>query len=375
MKITLCAGQLVEALEFVFVAVPKRPTIPILSHAKIAIADGKLTIMGNDCDIELSAEINANEGEPGSTTVPCSRLKKLFDELPRSAEVTLAQMDGQLRVTSGRGHWSLPTLPIENFPRLDPPNDGAVSFVVPREETHRLIKRVGFAVSTEEVQRYLNGIFLTRRRGKLTAAATDGHRLAETVLELDPGSMPDVIVPPKAVDALNEIARTDHVAVQVTGTRIEFGGNGRRVVSKLIDGVFPDYARLLPDASKNVVTASAAAVLDAIKRLNAVAEATDSKAIGIDWREGSLTLCLAREVGVGIEEIEPINSVGAGRFAAQAHYLLEQLEALDADTLVIDHGGNGSPIRLTRPDEPATTTILMPLTWEKPVAEPVRKRA
>ena len=375
MKISLCAGQFADALDFIFAAVPKRSTIPILGHAKIAIADGKLTITGNDLDIELSAEIKTSDGEPGSTAVPCARLKKLFDELQRSAEVTLAQIDDRLHVTSGRGHWSLPTLPVEDFPRLDPPTDGAASFVVPSEETRRLVKRVGFAVSTKQMQLYLNGIFLTRRRGKLTAAATDGHRLAETVVELDPGSKLDVIVPPKAVAALNEIARSDHVAVNVTDTRIELARSGRRVVSKLIDGGFPDYAYLLPDVSENVVMASASAVLHAIKRLSAVAKAKDANAIGIEWREGSLTFCLAREAGIGTEEIEPISCIGAGRFAAQAHYLIEQLEALDAETLAIDHSGNGSPIRLTRPDEPATTTILMPLTWERPAAQPARKRA
>jgi DNA polymerase-3 subunit beta len=180
---------------------------------------------------------------------------------------------------------------------------------------------------------------------------------------------------PKAVAALNEIARSDHVAVNVTDTRIELAGSGRRVVSKLIDGGFPDYAYLLPDVSENVVMASASAVLHAIKRLSAVAKAKDANAIGIEWREGSLTFCLAREAGIGTEEIEPISCIGAGRFAAQAHYLIEQLEALDAETLAIDHSGNGSPIRLTRPDEPATTTILRPLTWERPAAQPARKRA
>jgi DNA polymerase-3 subunit beta len=373
MKTTAKADALADALDFVSAAIAKKIVIPIPGAVRIEARDGQLRFTASDLDIELTASISAPEAESGVAVVPAARLTKLVGELPADADVQLALADERLAVKSGRGRWSLPTLPPEDFPVLDPPGDGAASFVIPKAEAHRLVRRTQFAISTEETRYYLNGIHLAKRGRQLIAVATDGYRLAEAIAEIDSGAPLGAIVPRKAVEVLDEIA--GDVTLHVTDQRIEFVGAGRRCISKLIDGTYPDYARVVPATSGNIISVESTALLGGIGRLDAVAGAKDATAIGIEWADGTFALSLAREPSVGTEEIEPISMSGTARVAAQAGYLTEQIKALDAKIVQLDYGGDGGPIRITRPDEPSTVTMLMPLAWDKPAvaAEPVRK--
>jgi DNA polymerase-3 subunit beta len=303
----------------------------------------------------------------------------LIAQLPPKADVTLVNDGERLRVTSGRGRWSLHTLPVTDFPVLEPPAEDAATFVLPKEEARRLVQRVGFAICKEETRYYLNGVYLCAAKGRLCAVATDGRRLSETRIAIDPDTMPGVILPSEAVTALDQLAAVGDVTVKATGKRVELAAGSRRVITKLIDATYPDYTKVLPTVSNNAVNVAADALLSAIKRLVAILETkAKDKAIGLEWGGGSFSVCLAHEDDAGREELEPISCAGTGRTAVQAHWLIDQLEALTGDTVVIDHAGGGTPIRIVRPDEPTTTTVLMPMLWDLPaaaVAEPVRKRA
>ena len=312
-------------------------------------------------------------------TAPCVRLKNLIDALPPTAEVTLALDGARLRVTSGRGRWSLPTLPALDFPVLTPPADAAATFTLPADEAQRLVQRVSFAISQEETRYYLNGAYLHATDGKLCAVATDGHRLSEMVIAVDPGSMPNVILPTKAVDALDQLLRIGDVTMRVAAERVELTAGGHRVITKTIDATYPDYAKVLPAVGDNAVSVDANALLGAVKRLQAVLEIrAKGKAVGLQWGDGSFSICLPHAGDAdGCEDIDPISCTGTGRVAVQVHYLVDQIEALDGDTIVMDVNGGCYPLRITRPNEPTTTTILMPLRWDLPAVadEPVRKQA
>jgi DNA polymerase-3 subunit beta len=375
MKITLPVADLSAALDFVADAVPSRTPIPIVGHCKLVIADGKLTATATDLDIALTAEVKAPNAEPSAVTAPCARLQKLIAQLPPKADVTLAVDGERLRITCGRGRWSLPTLPVTDFPVLEPPAEDAATFVLPKEEARRLVQRVGFAISKEETRYYLNGVYLCAAKDELCAVATDGRRLSETRIAIDPGTMPGVILPTEAVTALDRLAADGDVTVKATEKRVELATGGWRVVTKLIDGTFPDYRRVLPANSNNAVSVAADPLLSAVKRLVAILESkAKDKAIGLEWGSGDFSVCLAHEDDAGQVELEPVSCTGAGRTAVQAHWLIEQLEALAGDTIVIDHAGGGSPVRIVRLDEPATTTVLMPMLWDLPAAVEAPRR-
>jgi DNA polymerase III subunit beta len=267
-----------------------------------------------------------------------------------------------------------------DFPVFNPPGADAAVFIIPKDEARRLVRRVAFAISKEETRYYLNGVYLTNDKGQLCTVATDGYRLSKATVAVDPGTMSSVILPAKAIAALDQLARGGDVTVRVTQQRVELVADDRRVVSKLIDATFPDYARLLPATSNNSVTVEAEALLSAARRLNAILEAgAKDRAVGLSWDDGKFSVSLPREDDAGVEEVEPIAIFGSGRVAVQAHYLIEQIEALDGETVVIDHASAAAPISITRPDEPATITISMPLRWARPAveapAEQPRRRA
>ena len=371
MKITLTADKLATALDFVAEAVPKKSPTPILGHCAIAVTDDRITFTTTDLDFALAAEVDVAGGETGAITAPCLRLKGLVAALPATVEITLTLVDGRLTVTSGRGRWSLPTLSIEDFPRITPPDDLVTEFTLAQAEAQRIIKRVEYAISTEETRYYLNGIFLDHPVGKLVAVATDGHRLAHIAVEheLIDGPLPPVIVPHRAVEVLAKLAHEGNVKVRYCNRCIEASAARFTLTSKLIDGTYPDYRRVIPVISENAATVESASLLGAIERLAAVSESVNASTIGLEWSDNAFSVSLTREPETGSEQIEPVSVTGSGRVAAKAGYLIDQLTALDAKTVVIDHIGGASPIRITRADEPTTTTILMPMLWERPATQ------
>ena len=176
MKIVTQVGALADALAFVKEAIENRIVIPILGDCRLTTNGTQLEILAAHLDFVLSAEIPAPDCEPGVAVAPCLRLAKLIGELPPKAEAMLMLDGDRLVVKSGRGRWSLPTMPPEDFPVLDPPDESATSFMLAQAEARRLIERTAFAISTEETRYYLNGLYLAPRADKLVVAATDGRR-------------------------------------------------------------------------------------------------------------------------------------------------------------------------------------------------------
>jgi DNA polymerase-3 subunit beta len=221
------------------------------------------------------------------------------------------------------------------------------------------VRRVEHAIATEETRYYLNGMFLHRLDGKLAAVATNGVELARTVIDLDPGQDRKVIVPTKAIGVLNEMAGA--VEVRADDRKIALRGGSCQVISKLIDATYPDYERVLPGEIESSVEVAAADLLASIERHKAAAEIDN--AIGLTWADGVLSTCLSRNEDGAVEELETISSSGEGRVAASATYLLETVQALDAETIMIEHEDHGTPIRITTAAEPESVMIIMPMQW------------
>ncbi len=265
MKATIERATLLRCLSHVQSVVERRNTIPILSNVLIeASADGTVKIMATDLDLQVVESIAAVSVESaGAITVSAHLLFDIARKLPEGSQVGLEAADNRMTVKAGRSRFQLPTLPRDDFPVIVE-GDLPTSFELPAEVLAELIDKTRFAISTEETRYYLNGIFLHVAEDDapvLKAAATDGHRLARYTLARPDGAegMPDVIVPRKAVGELRKLldeALDGNVEIDLSASKIRFtlGGEGGVVLtSKLIDGTFPDYSRVIPTGNDKLL--------------------------------------------------------------------------------------------------------------------------
>ena len=279
MKFKADRATLMKSLAHVQNVVEKRNTIPILANVLLAVRDGKLTIAATDLEIALVEEVPAQSSRNGAITVPATTLYEIVRRQPDNAEIELDHPggDAQLALRAGRYATSLVALSVDEFPKLDA---GKLShtFHLPAQELRGLIDRTKFAISTEETRYYLNGIFLHAADSDGTpvirAVATDGHRLARVEEPLPEGAagMPGVIVPRKTVTELRKLLDevSSEIEISLSETRIQFTIGTMRLTSKLIDGTFPDYDRVIPRGNDKILRVEKKDFNDAVGRVSAI---------------------------------------------------------------------------------------------------------
>lgn len=361
MQFTVQGKIFADALAFVSAAVHPRAVLPVTEHARLELAGSKLGLVATDLDIERSVNLDVTGSADGLAVVPCRPLAKLLARIPGDSDVKIDAGAGKLTVHAGLGHWSLPLLD-DAFPVLAPPGPGAVKFRLSDAEAMRVARRVTHSISDEEMRFYLNGVHLRQKETGLFAVSTDGRRLTETLIaaELD-GEIPGVIIPQIMIEALHAIAEHGDVEVVVDDRKIAFAGGSWHAISKLIDGTFPDYERVLPGLSDNQVVVDSGELLRTIARLQAIA-VEDPAIVGLRWSGESFEILLARQDGAS-EEIHATVS-GTGRAAVQSKYLTDAIRALDCDTVTIDQGTDDGPPLLTS-TEAGTLMLIMPIAWAK----------
>ena len=279
MKFKVDRATLLKALAHVQSVVEKRNTIPILANVMIAVRDGGLTLTATDMEIAIVEEVAASSTRNGACTAPAATLYEIVRKLPDGAEVEMEHGGGaaQLALRSGRYATSLVVLPTDDFPSM---TAGTLPhrFSLPADRLRGLIDRTRFAISTEETRYYLNGIYLhvTESEGVkvMRGVATDGHRLARVEEELPEGagSMPGVIVPRKTVVELRKLLEEmgGNVEIALSDTRIQFSVGPVRLTSKLIDGTFPEYERVIPRDNDKVLRVGKKDFSDAVARMSAI---------------------------------------------------------------------------------------------------------
>jgi DNA polymerase-3 subunit beta len=376
MRCTASAKALAAALRFASKTIISKTPVPLLACIKLTVGDMTLTAAGTDLDHEHTASVPTSDfPEPGAVCVPGKRFSDLIERLTPSAEATIRTEGDTCTVFYGRSHWKFKTLPAEDFPVLTPPGTDAAAFTLGQNETRRLIRRLEHAIGDDD-RHYLAGIYLHRQDGRLTAASTDGHQLVCTTVDLNLGKDLGVIVPVRVVATLNELAAQSDVEVLVDQNRISLRSGLRTVTSKLVDGVFPDYTKILPGKIKNNIEVTSADLIAAAERHAAAAD--EDTCVGLSWSNSTLTTCLSRAEDAASEKIDATSAVGAGRVAIASHYLIDALRAFDAKSVLIENDGANEPIRFTAPGEP-TVMVCMPMYWHKPVendqpAPPTRNR-
>jgi DNA polymerase-3 subunit beta len=371
MKITVERGAFLKALSHVQSVVERRNTIPILSNVMIEAAKGKLKLTATDLDIEIVEAIPADVIRNGATTAPAHMLYDIVRKLPDGAQVQvelLTSEGGRLSVSAGAVRFELACLPKEDFPQMAA---GALphKFRVESGDLKRLIDKTRFAISTEETRFYLNGIYIhAAKEGKtkaLRAVATDGHRLARFDLELPDGAadMPGIIVPRKTVGELRRLLDDAEGAIDLSlsDTKIQFMSDGVELTSKLIDGTFPDYQRVIPSGNDKSLSLDSKEFAQAVDRVSTIS-ADKTRAVKLNIAKDKLTLTVVNpDSGTATEEVGAVYSAAGIEIGFNARYLLDitgQIEGKDVRFLLSDAG---SPTIIEDTDDSRTLYVLMPM--------------
>ncbi|WP_066528174.1 DNA polymerase III subunit beta [Erythrobacter sp. CCH5-A1] len=373
MKATIERATLLRCLSHVQSVVERRNTIPILSNVLIdADAGGSVRVMATDLDLQVVETMSASSvDQPGAITVSAHLLFDIARKLPEGSQVSLTTSENRLEVKAGRSNFKLPTLPRDDFPVIVE-GDLPTSFEVPARLLAELIDRTRFAISTEETRYYLNGIFLhvtDEDEPLLKAAATDGHRLARFTIPRPEGAagMPDVIVPRKAVGELRKLleeALDGNVLIDLSASKIRFtlGGEGGVVLtSKLIDGTFPDYSRVIPTANDKLLKVDPKLFFSGVDRVATIAtEKTRAVKIGLDNDRVTLSVT-SPDNGTAAEELAAEYRAEGLEIGFNANYLKDILGQIDSDTVELHLADAGAPTLIRENEKARALYVLMPM--------------
>lgn len=371
MKITVEKGAFLKALSHVQSVVERRNTIPILSNVMIEAAKGGLKLTATDLDIEILESLPADVLRNGAATAPAHMLYDIVRKLPEGAQVQaelLTGEGGRLAVSSGSVRFELACLPKEDFPQM---TAGTLphKFRLGAEELKRLIDKTKFAISTEETRFYLNGIYIhAAKDGKaavLRAVATDGHRLARFELDLPDGAsdIPGIIVPRKTVTELRRLLddAEDAIDISLSDTKIQFVSGRIELTSKLIDGTFPDYQRVIPANNDKSLSLDSREFSQSVDRVSTIS-ADKTRAVKLNIAKDKVTLSVVNpDSGTATEELGASYSASPIEIGFNARYLLDitgQIEGNDVRFLLHDAG---SPTLLEDAGDPRTLYVLMPM--------------
>ena len=370
MKLLIERSELLKSLGHVQSVVERRNTIPILSNVLLTATDGGLKLTATDLDIEIVEGAHAEVSTPGEITAPAHTLYDIARKLPDGSKVRLEKTsDDRLEVEAGRSQFTLPLLPAGDFPQMTA--DGfSHDFTLSAAALRRIIDKTRFAISTEETRYYLNGIYLHNHGSKLRAVATDGHRLALSEMDLPNGAkdMPGVIVPRKTVAELRRLIDTleGEVGVNVSEGKIRFslapGSEGGAVLtSKLIDGNFPDYERVIPRNNPKELTLDNKVFASAVDRVATISQ-EKSKSVKIALDHDNLSLTVNNpEAGRAAEDLMVGYKADPLEIGFNAKYLLDvagQIEGRDATYFLADPA---SPALVRDSEDPDSLFVLMPL--------------
>ena len=370
MKATIERAKLLRCLSHVQSVVERRNTIPILSNVLIeAAGDGTVRIMATDLDLQVVESLEAASVESGGAiTVSAHLLFDIARKLPDGSQVSLETAENRMAVKAGRSRFQLPTLPRDDFPMIVE-GDLPTSFELPARTLAELIDRTRFAISTEETRYYLNGIFLHVTDGELKAAATDGHRLARFTLQRPEGAdgMPDVIVPRKAVGELRKLleeALDGIVLIDLSASKIRFtlGGEGGVVLtSKLIDGTFPDYSRVIPTGNDKLLRLDPKSFYEGVDRVATIAtEKTRAVKMGLDHDKVTLSVT-SPDNGTAAEEVPADYASDSFEIGFNANYLKDILGQIDGDTVELHLADAGAPTLIRQDERSPALYVLMPM--------------
>lgn len=371
MKATVERATLLKCLGHIQSVVERRNTIPILSNVLIEARGDGLRLMATDLDLQVVETIAAAIDVNGATTVSAHTLFDIARKLPEGSQVELAVSGERMSVVAGRSRFSLSTLKRDDFPVIAE-TDLPVRFTLPAADLKELIDATRFAISTEETRYYLNGIYMHATAGpapRLRGVATDGHRLARIELDLPDGAadMPGVIVPRKCVaevrKLLDEMAGDAPVEISLSAAKIRFRFSAdSTLTSKLIDGTFPDYSRVIPTANDKLLKIDAKTLAEGVDRVAAIATTEKTRAVKLALGPDKVTLSVTSpENGTASEGLPADYAAGELEVGFNYRYLLDILGQISGDSVDVHLSDASAPTLIREGDEARALYVLMPM--------------
>lgn len=364
MKISIERGILLRTLGHVQSVVERRNTIPILANVMLVAGNGSLTITASDMEIEATETFATDIITPGKTTVSAHLLYDIIRKLPDGALIELFLDGSHLQISAARSRFRLPVLATDDFP-LIAAGTFPISFEMSADALAGMFSNARYAISTEEARYYLNGIYFHVRDNELLAVATDGHRLARITTEKPGGIEIDgIIIPRKCIAEVLKIIDEvdDNVALEISDTKIRFTLGNVIITSKVIDGTFPDYNRIIPTGNDKIVSVSASALAQGIDRVSSIAsERTRAVKVGLRANKIMLTVT-SPDHGTATEEVEAEYAGEEMDIGFNARYILDILTQQAKNSVIkIAFQCPNSPVLITGKDYVGDKSIIMPM--------------
>jgi len=365
MKITIEQAALLKALAHTQSIVERRQTIPILANVLIETTDDGILLKATDNELEISEQLPAVIEEAGAVTVPAHKLYDIIRRLPDGSQInlSLSEETSQVNIASGRSKFALACIAPEGFPTMAR-EDTPFSFDLSAENLQALINKTSFAVSLEETRYNLNGIYLHEKKGALIAVATDGHRLACAKTDLPEGAkgIPGVIIPRKTIGEISKLVTetTNAVHVALSNNQIRFKIEKMELSSRLIDGTYPDYEKVIPTGNDKTLEADAKILSSVVERVSVVSE--KSKGIKLSLAPNLLKISAATaDEGFAEDELDTAYAGDEMDIGFNYRYLLDILAQIKGQNVKIAFQDGISPVILQDTDDPNALFVLMPM--------------
>jgi DNA polymerase-3 subunit beta len=370
MKLTVERAALLKSLGHVHRVVERRNTIPILANVLIRAEKSALSLKATDLDLEVIETIDAETAATGASTVPAHMFYDIVRKLPEGSQIVLEALGDRasLAIRAGRARFTLQTLPETDFPDLAA-GEMSHRFSLVASDLKRLIDKTQFAISTEETRYYLNGIYLhtagTGNSATLRAVATDGHRLAQVELPVPTGAagMPGIIIPRKAVGEVQRLVEDAQaeIGIELSQTKIRFTLGPVVLTSKLIDGTFPDYGRVIPVGNDKELVVDKGEFEAAVDRVSTVSSER-GRAVKLSLSNGRMVLSVTNpDSGSATEELEVEYQADPLDVGFNSRYLLDIAAQIEGGSAVLKLADPGSPTLIQDREAAGSLYVLMPM--------------
>lgn len=362
MPVTLESGVLSRAMKTAASIVSARNTIPILSNVRLEVKGDALEVVTSNLDIEFRQRIPIVSGEPLATTVEAKRLSAIAGAVESGAQIALSLGDKRLTVKSGRSRWVLPVLPVDDFPVL-PCDASAQPIQMNGPDLAQALNRVLWSVSSEETRYYLCGAFFNMEEGKLRLACTNGHTLAAFTTRQDwPSGWPDVIAPTIALRTIERLcAEAEQISLVWDDAKIRVTAGDVILTAKLIDGVFPDYRRVIPASVENPIIIDPEPTRKALRRVDMVGS-KETRCVAMTCSADMIDFSMTNG-GEGSQACEqvPATCAAGHRTGFNVSYLASALEAIGGDTVEIHQSEPSTMALIRRTINDGSLAVVMPM--------------
>lgn len=364
MKLKISRDDLIKPLQMVTGVVEKRQTLPILSNILVQVSEGHMTLTGTDLEVEMKANLDLDASDEGEFTLPARKFGDICRALPDGADLNLSVDEGKVTVRSGKSRFTLATLPATEFPSTDA-IAGTFDFKLPQSSLKQLIEKTQFCMANQDVRYYLNGLLFEINNHSLKSVATDGHRLAISSIETDivPGEQLQVIIPRKCVTELSRLLQEVDTPCEVTlsSNFIRFRFDHLVITSKLIDGRFPDYERVIPATGNNIVQAKREELRNSLVRASILSN-EKYRGVRLLFHDNLLKATVNNPDQEEAEEEVAIQYQGGElEIGFNVSYLLDALNIIHEDEVRIELNDSNSSCLISGFGDNSSRYVIMPM--------------